>query len=76
VTSPAELGREDAVLVRRGLRHALVLPERAAGWDHDAAETLRRACVAASLPASAWRGEAAVLAFHVTPLDEEREVAP
>ena len=77
VSSPAALdARADAVLVRAGLRHALVLPERAAGWGYDAGETLRRACVAASLPASAWRGDAAVLAFAAETLEEERAGAP
>jgi AMMECR1 domain-containing protein len=76
VSAPSDLQRDDAVLVRSGLRHALLLPERAAGWDFDGAETLRRACVAASLPASAWRAEAQVLAFRVTPLEEERDGGP
>jgi uncharacterized protein len=77
VKSPAALeGGADAVLVRAGLRHALVLPDRAAGWGFDPGETLRRACVAASLPASAWRGDAAVLAFAAETLEEDRAPAP
>ena len=72
VDDPAEteVGRH-GVMVERGRRRALLLPQVAGEWGWDRETLLSQTCVKAGLPADAWRTGAAVHTFEAQVFGED-----
>ena len=65
----------DGLIVERGLRRGLLLPEVATDQGWNAREMLAATCWKAGLPMSAWRDpETRVLAFRTTRISDAGEV--
>ena len=52
------------VLVEKGSRRGLLLPQVASEWDWDVPTFLSHTCLKAGLPEDAWRGQDSALALH------------
>jgi AmmeMemoRadiSam system protein A len=64
-----EVGRH-GLLVSRGARRGLLLPQVAAEWNWDREQFLEETCLKAGLPSDAWRHGARIQAFTAQILKE------
>ena len=65
-----EIGRHGLV-VERGARRGLLLPQVAVEWGWTREQFLRRTCQKAGLPSDAWRDDAVVFRFAAEVFGEE-----
>jgi len=74
VPEQVEVGRH-GLLISRGARRGLLLPQVAVEWNWDREQFLEEACLKASLPADAWRHGARIQAFTAQILKEPSTLA-
>lgn len=72
VADPAtiDVGRH-GLIVHRGYRRGLLLPQVAIEWEWDRDTFLSQTCIKAGLPADAWRKDARIFRFEAEVFGEE-----
>ncbi len=68
------IGR-DGLIIQKGSRRGLLLPQVATEYHWDALEFLRHTCIKAGLPTDAWRHDATLQAFSAQVFGEPERTA-